>query len=48
MYEPLESQRDNGATNRGFAFVEFESHMDSGVQIRQKFLILMTENRTET
>lgn len=29
MYEPLESQRDNGATNRGFAFVEFESHMDA-------------------
>lgn len=35
MYEPLESQRDNGATNRGFAFVEFESHMDaSTVKVR--------------
>ncbi|CBY22478.1 unnamed protein product [Oikopleura dioica] len=29
MYEPLESQKDNGASNRGFAFVEFESHMDA-------------------
>ncbi|CAG5113561.1 Oidioi.mRNA.OKI2018_I69.chr2.g7655.t1.cds [Oikopleura dioica] len=29
MYEPMESQKSNGAANRGFAFVEFETHMDA-------------------
>ena len=29
MYEPMESQKSNGASNRGFAFVEFETHMDA-------------------
>jgi len=37
MYEPLESQRDNGAVNRGFAFVEFESHMDAST-VKKKLL----------
>ncbi len=37
MYEPLESQKDNGASNRGFVFVEFESHMDASTVKVQSF-----------
>ena len=42
MYEPLDSQKAEGHLNRGFVFVEFESHMEAA-QVKKNLL-----NRTIT
>lgn len=42
MYEPLDSQKAEGHLNRGFVFVEFDSHMEAS-QVKKNLL-----NRTIT